>query len=267
VRRAEPRSGGAARSAACRLGLERRKKRHDRIGEPLRPEPQLEWRSSPDQHTVRRALDEADGVIEGMNEVVAVRQDEHGHLDARRCSWVGAVGPTKTPWSTAAITSGESDVAFIRLLSGPNLVRGIRLITPEVTFPLVARSERREVSAHKNSAAAGTARSNTGISSTMLGLGLDSGSAAKRLTLAPSEIPPRTARSHQGGRAGRRPDPRSYRYGTPTHASVCRSARVRVGPTTRPDSPVLRALGDTAIELGVHQQSVHVHDSGALDGP
>jgi len=64
--------------------------------EPLRPEPQLEWRSSPDQHTVRRALDEADGVIEGMNEVVAVRQDEHGTWTARRCSWV-VPWPTKTP--------------------------------------------------------------------------------------------------------------------------------------------------------------------------
>ena len=97
MRRAEPRSGGAARSAACRLGLERRKKRHDRIGEPLRPEPQLEWRSSPDQHTVRRALDEADGVIEGMNEVVAVRQDEHGHLDRTTLLLGGCRGPDQDP--------------------------------------------------------------------------------------------------------------------------------------------------------------------------
>ena len=52
----------------------------------------------------------------------------------RRCSWVGATGPTSTPCNTAEVASGDTDIAFSTLLSGPIPVLGMRRIRPEVTF-------------------------------------------------------------------------------------------------------------------------------------
>ena len=52
----------------------------------------------------------------------------------RRSSWVGATGPTSTPWSTADVASGDTDSACSTLLSGPILVGGIRPMRPEVSF-------------------------------------------------------------------------------------------------------------------------------------
>ncbi len=112
---------------------------------------------------------------------------------AARWSTVGAMGPARIPWSTAAVSRGSADNMFMTLSRGPLPVRG-RARKALATQPTTGRAKwvARSIGT-KVMAAAGSAHSRTGISTTRPRTRSGAWAATRRLTLPPSETPPTTA--------------------------------------------------------------------------
>ena len=114
---------------------------------------------------------------------------------AARWLTVGAMGPARMPWSTAAVSVGSLDSVFITLSTGPLPVRGSRRNSDAVRRTRGRAKCTASSIGMKVMAAAGTAHSSTGISMTRPWTRSGAMAATSRLTFPPRDTPPITALS------------------------------------------------------------------------